>query len=243
MKSISFSIARVDRLRRAAERARDLSDAPREPLDPRDLSRQGDGAWFASAYDANDLIRVFDTLRLKAGFALHAYVYCAGGDGNGIIWGVPVEASLAAREVYGSHGSPPEPLGAVPLMQVIEGDGSPWSYLSASILRREAAEFGASWHGLNWTCETILSKFPNGAERTKHWASDTHAGDWEWRGPAPKTWEPTYVERGSTKRVVLHIYNSQGDHIYRATDTYPAGSYDCTTKTRLLCTGRGGFLF
>ncbi len=83
MKSISFSIARVDRLRRAAERARDLSDAPREPLDPRDLSgqRDGAGAWFASAYDANDLIRVFDTLRLKAGFALYAYVYCAGGGG------------------------------------------------------------------------------------------------------------------------------------------------------------------
>ena len=34
-------------------------------------------------------------------------------------------------------------------MQAIEGDGSPWSYLSASILSREAEEFGAMWHGVD----------------------------------------------------------------------------------------------
>ena len=36
--------------------------------------------------------------------------------------------------------------GAAPLMQATEDDGSPWSYLSASIIRREAAEFGTLWH-------------------------------------------------------------------------------------------------
>ena len=54
---------------------------------------------------------------------------------------------------------------AVPLMQAIEGDGSPWSYLSASILSREAAEFGAMWHGCDWSDQTILSK-PRGKPTT-----------------------------------------------------------------------------
>ena len=138
MKSNSFSIARVDRLRRAAERARELSDKHRGP------SAEG---WFASAYDANDLVRVFDTLRLKAGFALHAYEFKEGMDGNGIIWAVPAEPSLVAPaecpDLAVMWLDPPQPPGAVPLMQAIEGDGSPWSYLSASILRREAEEFGA----------------------------------------------------------------------------------------------------
>ena len=61
MESSSFSITRVNSLRRAAARARTGSseDPDRSPV--RSLS---DG-WFASAYDANDLIRVFDTLRLS----------------------------------------------------------------------------------------------------------------------------------------------------------------------------------
>ena len=60
--------------------------------------------------------------------------------------------------------SPRGPPGAVPLMQAIEGDGSPWSYLSASILSREAAEFGAIWHGCVWSDQTILSKPPRQAD-------------------------------------------------------------------------------
>ena len=77
MKSTSFSVIRVNRLRRAAERARTLPD------DHSDPERRQPGGWFASAYDANDLIGVFDTLWLKAGFALHAYEFREGG--NGII--------------------------------------------------------------------------------------------------------------------------------------------------------------
>ena len=89
MKSTSFSIARVNRLRRAAVRARDLSDEHRGPAP--------DG-WFDSAYDANDLIRVFDTLRLKPGFALRAYQLNGGIGSNGVIWAVPTEAPLVPTD-------------------------------------------------------------------------------------------------------------------------------------------------
>ena len=133
-------------------------------------------------------------------------------------------------------------------MQAIEGDGSPWSYLSASLLRREAAEFGAFWHGCEWTSQTILSKPPRQVDDPDvpddegDLTGAAPVSDWTWFGPVPKTWEPTYAERGSTRKVVLHIRNPVGvEQIYRATDTYRAGSYDCTTETKVLCEGSGGF--
>lgn len=138
MKSISFSITRVNSLRRAAGRAREIRDKRSGPWP--------DG-WFASTYDANDLISVFDTLLLKPGFALRAYEFRQDLGGDGIIWAVPADASKPPPDrdsgLFGGLSHPPKPLGAVPLMLAIEGDRSPWSFLSASILRREAAEFGA----------------------------------------------------------------------------------------------------
>ena len=85
MKSVSFSIARVNCLRRAAVRAR---TALAEGSDRWGVESPSNG-WFAYA-DANDLIRVFDTLWLKAGFALRAYE--PGGSSRGIIWAVPADA-------------------------------------------------------------------------------------------------------------------------------------------------------
>ena len=58
MKSVSFSITQVNRLRSAAVEARTLLAERPDPWPVR---------------DADDLIRVFDTRWLKAGFALHAY--------------------------------------------------------------------------------------------------------------------------------------------------------------------------
>ena len=134
MKSVSFSIRRVNRLRRAAERARAV------PADDADLPQVGspsDG-WSASALRATELLRVFDVLWLKPGFALHACEFRAGSNGNGIIWAVPADAPLVAPDdcsrVEDAWLQPPRPPKAVPLMQALEGDGSPWSYLSASIL-------------------------------------------------------------------------------------------------------------
>ena len=244
MKSVSFSIRRVNRLRRAAERAR-AGDA--DHPDPPPSGKLSDG-WSASSYKADKLLRVFDTLWLKAGFTLHAYEFQSGGGGNGVIWAVPADAPLVAPEdcprIEDAWLQPPRPPQAVPLMQAIEGDGSPWSYLSASILSREAAEFGAIWHGCVWSDQAILSKPPRQAEGED--ASydpmkpnrDAPVSNWTWRGTAPRTWKPAYAERGTTREVVLHIHNPIGrEEIYRATDTYPVGSYDGRTETTVLCTG------
>ena len=43
---------------------------------------------------------------------------------------------------------------------------------------------------------------------------------------------------GTSRAIVLHIHNPiGGEEIYRATDTYPAGSCDGKTETTVLCTG------
>ena len=235
MKSVSFSITQVNRLRSAAVEARTLLAERPDPWPVR---------------DADDLIRVFDTLWLKAGFALHAYD--SGGSSRGIIWAVPADAPLVAPGEWSWLEDTwlPQPPEAVPLMQTIEGDGSPWSYLSVSILRREAAEFGARWPGLVWTDQTILSKPPRQADDPdvsddeRKPTGDAPVGNWTWRRAAPRIWEPTYAERGTTRKIVLHIHNPvYGDKIYRATDTYPAGSYDCKTRATVLCTGEGRIVY
>ena len=42
----------------------------------------------------------------------------------------------------------------------------------------------------------------------------------------------------TTRDVVLHIHNPiGGEEIFRATDTYPVGSYDGKTETTVLCMG------
>ncbi len=87
MKSVSFSITQVNRLRSAAVEARTLLAERPDPWPVR---------------DADDLIRVFDTLWLKAGFALHAYD--SGGSARGIIWAVP-GAAASSLSMYARHSS------------------------------------------------------------------------------------------------------------------------------------------
>ena len=76
---------------------------------------------------------------------------------------MPADAPLLVPDecprLEGTFLHPPRPPGVVPLMQAIEGDGSPWSYLSASILCREAEKLGATWHGCVWGGQTILSGY------------------------------------------------------------------------------------
>ena len=53
----------------------------------------------------------------------------------------PVLEPDECPKLEGVFLEPPKPPGAVELMSVIAGDGSPWAYLSASILAREGLFF------------------------------------------------------------------------------------------------------
>lgn len=233
MKPVLFSIQRVNRLRQAAEKAREISGI-------------GFDGWFDDAREAIELVRVFDSLWLKDGFSIRAYVYTSGSNGNGVIWAVPSDTPFLTLADCPREENlwlkPPRPPEAIPLMQAIEGDGSPWSYLSASILARETAEFGAEWHGCVWSDQAVLSKPPlqdenkDSSYNSMEPYRDAPVGDWTWLEDAPQTWEPTFVDRGATREVVLHIHDPMGqERIYKSIDTYPADSYACQTETMDLC--------
>ena len=236
----AFGIIRVNRLRKAAERAREGLDSA-FPLD-RDSFPRCDG-WSVSPIDPTDLLKVFKTLWIKEGFALRGYEFTSGGNGNGVIWAVPSDAPVLTPEecprLEDVFLDPPKPPGAVELMKAIEGDGSPWSYLSASILSREAAEFGAAWHGCSWSEHTILGKPP--WEMASLDASPAEV--WEGDDIAQDAWKPAYREQGETKEIVLHSYTQlKSEAVYRATDTYQPGSYDFEMDVVGVCFGGRGYI-
>ena len=116
-------------------------------------------------------------------------------------------------------------------MEAIEGDGSEWSYLAASLLRRELAEFGALWHGVNWGLHTVLEDdpfrggppdaFEPGLDRPS-----TPQSQWKWAESQPRNWA-TQV-RVEADRVTVTFYTYCGretETIYRFTDTYRPGQY------------------
>ncbi len=151
----NFPVTTVNRLRRRAEKARAIE------LD------ELVGGWQLCPVDPMELLAMFKPLRIKAGFVLRAYVYRSGSDANGVVWALPKDAPLP--EVHTDENTPweqamfamfgridqPRPPGALDdVMQAIEGDGSPWSFVCASLFAREAAEFGARWHGC-WKCYLV----------------------------------------------------------------------------------------
>ena len=107
-----------------------------------------------------NLLGVFTALRVKPGFVLRAYQFRSGGNGNGVVWAMPTDALLPepseCPRLTDQFLEPPKPpLALDDLMDAIEGDGTPWSYLSSSLFAREAQEVGAMWHGCHWSTHKI----------------------------------------------------------------------------------------
>ncbi len=120
--------------------------------------------WQKSPISPMEVLRLFKGIRIKDGFELIAYIYRSGLNGNGVVWAVPEgyfpEIEECERLDYFLH--PPKPEKAIPPMHVIEGDGSPESYINASLFIREMWEFGALWHGLSWGLHEIIDRKPEG---------------------------------------------------------------------------------
>lgn len=134
----------------------------RKPVLQSGPSEQG---WSKSPADPEDLLACFPRLKLKPGYKLVSYQFMEGGNGNGFVWALPAEAAFPEPEqcetVEGigylkflQVPKPPQALDNV--MEAVEGDGGPVSYLQASIFGRESREFGAVWHGSRWDTHVIL---------------------------------------------------------------------------------------
>ena len=143
----TFPTKRIAQLRRRASKAAELPEEVPE-------------GWSVSTVDPMAVLAVFKPLRIKEGFVLRAYQFHSSGNGNGFVWAMPVDADFPdpddcprLKDTFLESPKPPAALDHV--MDAIDGDGSPWSYMCASILARELAEFVAMWHGCSWGTHTI----------------------------------------------------------------------------------------
>lgn len=146
-----FAVDKVNQMRRRMELARSRAGE----------TIRSDG-WHKSDLDPEALLDTVDCLWLKEGFTLRAYLYKAGSNGNGVVWSMPVDSPYPepsnCESLTDRFLETPKPKQALDdAMEGIEGDRTPWSYMCASILANELLEFGARWHGCNWSDERIIS--------------------------------------------------------------------------------------
>lgn len=207
--------------------------------------------WSKSTDDPARLLAAFPTLRLKKGLVLRAYVFREGGNGNGVIWAMPEQAAFPdpaeLRRVEGGLRDLPRPQGATGIMQGIDGDGSPWSYLSASLLAREAQDFAAQQHGVGWGLHRFVGADPWAGRQTP--AEDPMQGptgklpDWKWSGPRPADWAPRVEMAGDRVTVTFYTYTPLGyQRIFRHVDTYRPGQYDPESQDDEIGSGPPGIV-
>ncbi len=133
-------------------------------METEDLWRvSAEEGWQKSPVSPMEVLRLFDRLSLKEGFELVAYVFRSGLRGRGVVWAVPEGHFPEIRECerLDSAGTP-RPKSAVSPSMVLDGDGSPESYIQASLFLREMEEFGALWDELEWGLHEIIDGVPEG---------------------------------------------------------------------------------
>lgn len=235
-----FSAAEVRELRSA------LSKATPYPYAPNDNPPQGvhkSGA---------DPTRVADGLRrlsLKPGLVLRAYLVNDYLGGNGYVYALPEDVPLPdpPDDMLGHRSQMREqlrPAVALPhVMDAFAGDGSPVSFMEASMLVREIQEFGAWWHGVAWHTHSIVeaNPVPPEPELTPvqswlsglEWWGGPRGRQWDWRAPPPKDWRPSVAIEDSGVARVSFLTCTAGEYTdfirgiiyyYQHVDTYETGT-------------------
>jgi hypothetical protein len=223
---VPFALKTIQNLRKRAARAGRIADT-------------GPEGWAKSEVDPGEIVRVFKRLRVRPGFRLRAYQFRAGENGNGIVYALPDgyfpdPADCRSRRRTALGG--PAPKKALPFfMDAIEGDGSPLSYVSASLLLRELCEFGALWHGTSWSDQTLLGADPRGEI-----ISDTEEWFWHRENIA---WRPSVA--CSKASMVASFYTFTGLEQKRVIcheDTYQPGSYSPECRSEVVASGPMGYI-
>jgi hypothetical protein len=123
----TFPAKRIAQLRRRASKAAELPEEVPE-------------GWSVSMVDPMAVLAVFKPLRIKEGFVLRAYQFHSGGNGNGFIWAMPVDADFPDPEecprLEDAFLEPPNPPAALHnVMDAIDGE---WLFLSSANLTKQA---------------------------------------------------------------------------------------------------------
>jgi hypothetical protein len=197
------------------------------PLENNTLAPNTEGRWFISSTNPGTALLKLRGLKLKPDLRMVSYLHRMGADGVGVTWAVPEMLSATAQlekalTDSGDRTQPPHPSGALAdVMEAVDGDYSPGSFMVASILQRELKEFGAMGKFCNWKHHRLIETLPAQVS-------------WEWKIEAPKDLSPKLKVFPDSKvaiefftcRVVAPIA------IYQHIDQYPQGQYKATCLDR-----------
>jgi hypothetical protein len=208
--------------------------------------------WSKAAPNPMRLLAKFKHLKIAKGLILHAYQYQSGGNGNGLVFAMPRNAEVPDPCDHNGRDhslfEPPLPVAALSdFMKAVEGDGTPESYVSASIFRREASELGAMWHGCEWSTHSILftDPFEKATSRRKKYEPGLFdEAHWKWKSPQPNIWTPAFQTINGKPVVTFHTYSGLGrDSIVQHTDRFAKRNMSFKTNRKVIALGPGGIVF
>lgn len=239
---------RIAKMRARRNKAEEISDAFRAPYDLH--------GWFYRGDEPMQILRLFPELRLKDGYMLHGCRYVANGNGNGLVCAIREENChfdlpsmesgdsivfpISIEDFESAEGTLPD------FREAIEGDGTPWSYFSASILARELLEYGALWHGVSWYTYQILDAPPwasSSSLNDKTADARTHDEDWTWV-KKPDDWRPRVEFIHGRPRVTFYAMSELSvEHVTEFVDSYSPDTCVFESKATEIAVGSGGYIF
>ena len=208
-----------------------------------------EAGWRKSELDPMALLDYFRCLKLKRGYVLRAYERHLAPNSWGSVWAMPASIVLPNPKPNG-NGKPARPDGALDnMMEAIEGDGSPYSYLCASLLARELEQFATLCPESEWLNCFILDGNPwtgtNGVAHTL--AGQGFAKDracWRWAGQQPKNWRPAVFMSQRTVSVIFYAFSGVGrQRILTFEDHYLRGSYTFSRHENQVAQGPAGYIW
>ena len=228
----------------SAKTVKDLRASLREVLQVQQSPEPPEGLSIMTI-DPSRVTRCLKTLHLKPGLVLRGYQFYQGGNGNGFIFAMPEDSPLPepdnqacarVEKVPGVFLPCPQPDCSLEhFMDAFTGDGSPLSFLEASIVKRELEECGAFWHGCSWGSHRIVTSLAK-KETSK-------ASQWTWSSPAPKVWRPTVTITQDGASVLFFSYSEEGCCCYyRHLDEYTNDSYRPCSHEETIATGPMGYI-
>ncbi|AGK61587.1 hypothetical protein Asulf_01611 [Archaeoglobus sulfaticallidus PM70-1] len=184
--------------------------------------------WQKSPVSPMDILKLFKGIWIKEGYTLRAYIFRQGLNGNGVVWALPESEFPDVDECeWLDTLKTPKPKNTLPVMEVLEGDCSPESYISSSLFVREMREFGALWHGLSWGLHEIVDE------------NSIDVDDYEWLVDVEDL-KPKVIFGETVKVEFFTLVGVVRWRIFRHLDLY--SGYRFKTETEIVAVGGEGFI-